>query len=127
MYHSQDTTTTFPEALAGVILRQKATPYKEIITNERKLHKQQKQNQQLEYEEPWPIPDTLYDTLYNCFKIKKFIHGNPMTLPLMAKEYISHDPRDATFGALPYTKIAWFDAYLALPAYKAEHLTIALE
>jgi ribonuclease HI len=50
-----------------------------------------------------------------------------MTLPLRAKEYISHDPRDATFGALPYTKTAWPDDSLALPAYKAERLTIALE
>jgi len=51
-----------------------------------------------------------------------------MTLPLRAKECISHDPKDATFGALPYTKTAWPDASLALPAYnKAEHLTTALE
>ncbi len=50
-----------------------------------------------------------------------------MTLPLRAKEYMSHDPRDATFGALPYTKTAWSDASLALPAYKAKHLTTALE
>ena len=50
-----------------------------------------------------------------------------MTLPLRAKEYISHDPRDAIFGALPYTKTAWPDASLALPAYKAEHLTTALQ
>ena len=86
-----------------------------------------KQNQQLECEEPWPIPDTLYDTLYNCFKIKRVIDCNPMTLPLRAKGYVSHDPQDATFGALPYTKTSWPDASLALPAYKAEHLTIALE
>jgi hypothetical protein len=46
-----------------------------------------------------------------------------MALPLRAIEYISHDPRDATFGALPYTKTAWPDASLALPAYKTEHLT----
>jgi hypothetical protein len=59
-----------------------------------------KQYQQLEYEEPWPIPDALYDTLCNCFKIKRVIHCNPMTLPLRAKEYVSHDTRDATFGAL---------------------------
>ncbi len=91
-----------------------------------KLHKQQKQNQQLEYEEPWPIPDALYVTLCNCFNIKRIIHCNPMTLPLRAKEYTSHDPRDATFGALPFTKTVWLDASQALPAYKAEHLTTAL-
>jgi hypothetical protein len=56
MYRPKDTTTTFPEALAGVILRHKATTYKETLTNERKLHKQQKQNQQLEYENLGPYP-----------------------------------------------------------------------
>jgi hypothetical protein len=51
-----------------------------------------------------------------------------VTLPLRTKEYISHDPKDATFGVLPYTKTAWSDASLALPpAYKAEHITTALE
>jgi hypothetical protein len=50
-----------------------------------------------------------------------------MTLPLRAKEYIYHDPRDATFGALPYTKTTWPDTSLALPSYKAEHLTTSLE
>ncbi len=50
-----------------------------------------------------------------------------MTLPLRAKEYISHDPKDATFGALPYTKTAWPDASLALTAYKTEYLTTTLE
>jgi hypothetical protein len=62
MYHSQDITTTFPEALAGTILRHKATTYKETFTNERNFHKQRKQKQQLEYEEAWPISDALYDT-----------------------------------------------------------------
>ena len=50
-----------------------------------------------------------------------------MTLPLRAEEYISHDPRDVTCGALPYTKTARPDASLALLAYKTEHLTTALE
>jgi hypothetical protein len=50
-----------------------------------------------------------------------------MTLPLRVTEYISHDPRDAVFKALPYTKTAWLDASLALLAYKAEQLATALE
>ena len=50
-----------------------------------------------------------------------------MTLPLRAKEYISHDPKDAVFGALQCTKTAWPDASLALPAYKTKQLTTALE
>jgi len=86
-----------------------------------------KQNQQLECEEQLTIPDALYDTLCNCFKIKRVIDCNPMTLPLRAKEFIFHDLTGATFGALPYTKIAWLYASLALPAYKVEHLTKALE
>jgi hypothetical protein len=72
------------------------------------------------------MPDTLYDALYNGFKIKRVIHCNPLTLPLRAKEYISHDPKDAVFGALPYTRIAWPDASLVLSAYKAEQLTTVL-
>jgi hypothetical protein len=44
MYHSQDTTTTFPEVLAGVILRHKAITYEETFTNERKLKKKKKNN-----------------------------------------------------------------------------------
>ena len=127
IYHPQDTAITFPEALSDVILRHNTTTYRVSHTKERKLHKQHPQTQHIEYEEPWPIPDALYDALCNCFKIKRVIHCSPMTLPLRAKEYISHDPEDATFGALPYTKTAWPDASLALPAYKAENMTTALE
>jgi len=58
---------------------------------------------------------------------QRVIHCNPITLPLGAKEYISHDSRDAVFGALPYTKTAEPDASLALPTYNAEQFTIALE
>ena len=73
-----------------------------------------------------PYP-TLYMMHYaTASRSKKVIHCNPMTLPLRAKEYISHDPRDASFGALPFTKTALPDASLALPAYKAEHFTTAL-
>ena len=50
-----------------------------------------------------------------------------MTLPLRAKEYVSHAPRDAVFGAFPVTKNVWPDASLALPAYKTEQLATALE
>ena len=46
----------------------------------------------MEHEVPWPIPDTLYDTLCNCLKIKRVIHCSLMALPLRVKEYISHDP-----------------------------------
>jgi hypothetical protein len=118
IYHPQDTNLTFPEALSDVILRHNTTTYKATFTTERKVHKQHKQNQQLEYEEPWQIPDILYGAFCNCFKIKRVIHCIPMTLPPRAKEYISHDPKDAIFGALPYTETAWPDASLTLPAKK---------
>jgi hypothetical protein len=80
----------------------------------------------LEQEKPWIIPDTLYDTLCNYFKIKRVIHCNPFILPLRENEYISHDPKDAIFGALTYTKTAWLNAFLALSDYKEDKLTIAL-
>ena len=51
----------------------------------------------------------------------------PHDPPLRAKEYTSHDPRDAVFGALPYTKTAWPDSSLALPSCETEQLTTALE
>jgi hypothetical protein len=121
IYHPQDNTITFPETLLDVILRHNTTTYRVSFTKERKLHKQHKQNQQLEYEEPWHIPDALYDARCACFKIKRVIHCSPMTLPLRANEYISHDPKDTTFGAIPYTKTAWPDASLALPSYKDEN------
>ncbi len=66
------------------------------------------------------MPESLYDALCNCFKIKRVIQCNPLTLPVRAKECISHDSRDAVFGALPYTKTAQPDAFLAFSGYKAE-------
>ena len=127
IYQPQDTTISFPEAQTDVILQQNTTTYRETFTKEWKLHKQHKKKQHLEDEKPWHIPDTLFDALCNCFQIKRVIHCSPTTLPLRAKEYISHDPKDANFGAIPYTKTVWPDASLALPSYKVERLTKALE
>jgi hypothetical protein len=42
IYRPPKSTTTLPEAIAGAILRHKATTYKESFTNKRKLHRQQK-------------------------------------------------------------------------------------
>jgi hypothetical protein len=75
----------------------------------------------------WQIPYNIYDALNTCFNIKRVIHCNPIILSLLAKEYISHDPKDAAFGALPYTKSAWSGTSLALREYKAEKLKTALE
>jgi hypothetical protein len=47
IYHPQDTTTSFPEALADVILRHNTTTCRETLTKERKLHKQHKQKQKI--------------------------------------------------------------------------------
>jgi hypothetical protein len=127
IYRPQTSTLTLPEAIANALLRHKASTYREPLTKERKLHKTQTQQQQLEFDEPWHIPDILYDTLRSCFDIKRVIHCNPMTLPLRATEYISHDPRDGDFGALPFTHTAWPDASLALPGYQPAQLTVALE
>ena len=38
---------------------------------------------------------TLFDTLHQCFNIKRVIHCKPVNLPLWAKEYIYHDPLDS--------------------------------
>ena len=127
IYHPQDTAVTFPEALSDAIIRHNTTIYRVSHTKERKLHKQHKQDQQLEYEEPWHIPDTLYDALRNCFNIKRVIHCNPINLPLRAKTYISHDPRDTRFSATPYTHTAWPGTSLAIPEYKPYRLKQALE
>ncbi len=81
----------------------------------------------MEQEKPWIIPDTLYDTLCNCFKIRRVIHCNPLILPLRAKEYIFPDPKDTIFGAPPYTNTAWADASIALLDYKAHKFTTSLE
>ena len=75
----------------------------------------------------WPIPDILYDALHQCFNIQRVIHCNPINLPLRAKTYISHDPRDTRFSATPYTHTAWPDTSLALPEYTPYRLKQALE
>ncbi len=79
-----------------------------------KLHQEETNNGM------WALPDTIYDALHTCFNIQRVIHCTPIILPLRAKEYISHDPKDAAFGALPYTKSAWGGTSLALPEYKAD-------
>jgi hypothetical protein len=49
MYFYRGPTTTLREAIAGVILRHKASTGRGTFTSERKLHKQQKLTPQLEY------------------------------------------------------------------------------
>jgi hypothetical protein len=88
--------------MVELISRHKAHIYNQAFKNERKLHKQQTHLAQLEYEEPWPIPVTIYDTLCNCFKIKRVIHSNQIILHIRAIEFKSHGPKDAIFGVLVY-------------------------
>ena len=68
-----------------------------------------------------------YDALNRCFNIQCIIHCNPINLPLRAKSYISHDPNDAYFGAIPYTKTTWPRTSLALQDYTADKLKKTLE
>jgi len=91
-----------------------------------KLNKHYKIKPQQDLKGTWPIPDVLYDALHLCFNIQRFIHCNPISLPLRAKTYISHDPKDACFGAILYTKTAWPGTSLALPDYTPNKLKHAL-
>ena len=96
-------------------------------TTETKLHKHYKLISDQDLNGTWPIPDILYDALHRFFNIKRVISCIPINLPLPAKIYISHDPMDAAFGAIPYTKAAWLGTSLALPIYTAGKLKQALE
>ena len=61
------------------------------------------------------------------FNIQRVLHCNPINLPLRAKTYISHDPKDTRFGAIPYTHTTWPGISLALPEYTPYRLKQALE
>jgi hypothetical protein len=59
--------------------------------------------------------------------IQRVIHCNPINLLLRSKTYISHDPKDACFGAIPYTKTTWPETSLALQDYTPDKLKQAVE
>ncbi len=119
--------TPFPEALANLTHRHISINISHHQTSETKLHKPYKPQQHAETNGTWPIPDTLCDALNQCFDIRRFIHCNPINLPLRAKTYNSHDPKDICFGAKPYTHTAWPGTSLALPEYTPDKLKQALE
>ena len=106
LYQPPHGITPFPQPVAQLIPRDKATNYEAIPAKEQNLYKRGKHHNQPEPNGTWPIPDTLFDTLHHCFNIKQVIHCIPVNLPLRAKEYSSHDPLDSTFGAMPYTRSA---------------------
>ena len=54
--------------------------------------------------------------------IQRDIHCILINLPLRAKTYISHDPKDACFGAISYTKTVWPDPSLTLLEYTPNKL-----
>jgi hypothetical protein len=127
LYNPTDTNTPLPEAIAILTHRHTTIDPTRTQPIETKIYKPHKLYPEETNNGMWQIPDNIYDALNACFNIKKVIHCNPIILPLRAKEYFSHDPKDAAFGALPYTKLAWSGTSLALPEYKAEKLKTALE
>jgi hypothetical protein len=119
--------TRFPAALADLTHRHTTINSTHHPTSETKLYKLHKPQPQEDINGTWPIPDTLYDALHQCFNIQIVIHCNPINLPLRAKTYISHDTKDTRFGAIPYTPTAWPGKSLSLPDYTPSKLRQALE
>jgi len=126
VYSPTDNKITLPEAIVNLTHRHLTIDTTHTQTTETKLYKTHKQYPEETNNGTWPLPDTIYDALHTCFNIQRVIHHNPINLP-RAKTYISHDPKDVAFGALPYTKTAGRGTSLALPEYKADKLKAALE
>ena len=118
---------TLPEALAELTHRHTAKDATHNQITETKLHKHYKHIPHHELNRAWPILDILYDAFHRCFNIQRVINCNPINLPIRANTYISHDPMDVDFGAIPYTKSAWPRTSLALPDYTVCKLKQALE
>jgi hypothetical protein len=127
LYNHANDKPTLPEALAELTHRHTTIniTHDQIIEN--KLHKHYKPQPQQDLNGAWPIPDVLYDALNNRSNVQRVIHSNPINLPLRSKTYISHDPKDACFGAIPYIKTAWPGSSLALPYYTPIKLKQARE
>ena len=104
IYKRVNNKATLPKALAELKHRHTAMNITHNKIAETKLHKHYKLRPLQELNGTWPIPDFIYDASNRCFNIQRVIHCNPINLPLRAKTYISHDPKDADFGAIPYAK-----------------------
>ena len=127
LYNPNSENTPLPKVIAELILRQKSKAYDNTPIKAHPIHKQKRRQTYQEPNGTWIIPDTLYDELHKCFNIQRVLHCDPITLPLRAKQYISHDPLDSQFGATFYTDTAWPDTYLAIPDYTPDKLTRVLE
>ena len=103
LYNHATDTPKFPEALAGLTHKHAAINITNNQITETKLHKHYKPQLYQDLNGTWPIPHVLYDALNNCFNDQRVIHCNLINLPLRAKTYISHDPKDACFDAISYT------------------------
>ncbi len=127
LYNPSKANLPLPQALVELTLRQKAKANDTLQHKENKLYKHKYNKTTTESNATWAIPDILYDALHNYFIINRVIQFDPITLPLRAKYYISHDPHDITFGAISYTHTAWLDTSLAIPDHTPDKLTRALE
>jgi hypothetical protein len=127
LYDPRDKKPSLLEAIANLTHKHTTIGSTHTQTTETKLYKPYKLYPEEVNNGTWPIPDAIYDALHTCFNIQWVKHFNPIILPLRAKIYISHDPQDAVFGALPYTRSAWPGTSLALLEYKAGILKTALE
>jgi hypothetical protein len=115
IYKHVNDKATLPVALAKLTHRHTAIDITHNQTTETKLQKHYKLIPDQELNCSWPILNILYDALHRWFNIQRVIHCSLINPPLRAKTYISHDPMDAGFGAIPYTKSAWPETSLALP------------
>ena len=105
-YNPNNENTPLPKAIAKLILRQKSNAYDNTLIKAHPIHNEKSRPTYQEPNGTWIIPDTLYDDLPKRFNIQRVLHCDPITLPLRAKQYTSHDPLDSQFGATLYTDTA---------------------
>ncbi len=128
LYNHTETTTPLPEAIVNLIHRTNTSTHANKVMREIHFASTHKNHTPPEVMNgSWPIPDDLYDVLHQCFQIQRVLHYSPINVPLRAKTYTSHDPKDAAFSAMPHTPTAWSGISLTLPEHKPNRLTTALE
>ena len=101
LYNHANDKPTFLEAIAELTHKHTTIniTYDQITTT--KHHNHYKPQTHQDMKGTWPILNVLYDALNNCFNIQRVIHCNPINRSLRAKTFISHDPKDTCFGAIP--------------------------
>ena len=95
LYRSNNENKPLPQAIAELILRQKAKAYDTPAIRAIPLHKYRCKQAYQEPNGTWIIADSLYDGLHKCFDVQRVLHYDPITLLLRAKQYISHDLLDS--------------------------------